>query len=299
MRILSIDIGYGHVKVVYKETKIKQIKFATAISYCSHNTYGITDEDSCYEFDNQKFLVGEDALMNPIDIRDPELLMKYAPLLVAHAIKLTGIKDFDIITTGISILNYKYKKVLEENLKTFVVNNERFKFKKVIVNFQAQGVVYAENLQDQNVLVIDGGFLTLDAIPFNKGKIVPQGAYATRLGVSKIVENVQNEVIAITDVDWSLNEINDAIKAGYIKANGNTIDLKSIKQKAIAEYAEQFKATIKGKMKDYLARVDVVVVAGGLAHLLKDADNMPKNIIYANSPEYSNVLGYYKIAGGE
>lgn len=299
MRILSVDVGYGHVKVVYKETKIKRIKFSTAISYCGHNTYGIGNEDNCYEFDGQKYFVGEDAVMNPIDIRDPELLMKYAPLLVAHAIKLTGIKDFDVITTGISILNYKYKKTLEENLRAFVVNNERFKFKKVIVNFQAQGVVYAENLQNQNVLVIDGGFLTLDAIPFNKGKIVPQGAYATRLGVSKIVENVQNEVISTTDIDWSLNEINDAIKDGYIKASGKTIDLKSIKQKAIAEYAEQFKAAIKGKMKDYLARVDVVVIAGGLAYLLKNANNMPKNIIYADTPEYANVLGYYKIAGGE
>lgn len=99
-------------------------------------------------------------------------------------------------------------------------------------------------------------------------------------------------------IDYSLAEINEAVKLKAIKHKGEEIDLTGIVNEAVNNYSSTFKATIKSKMKDYLARVDKVIIAGGLAHLLKDADNMPKNIIYSKSAEFANTKGYFIIAGG-
>jgi len=298
MRIIAIDIGYGHCKVVYKEKRIKEFKFPTAIAFHKENIYGLDESKAAYNFEGKQYLVGEDAIMNAIDLRDPSMLMKYAPLFLTHAIKLTGINDFDIVSTGISVLNYKYKKTLQENLKSFIVNGERFRFKKVLVSFQGQGVIYDEKVENDNVLVIDGGYLTLDAIHFNRGKINPDGAYATKLGVSRIVEEVQREVMKVTDYEYSMAEINEAMKRGYVMSFGDKIDITKIVQEAVDNYALEFRTTIKGKMAKYLNSVNKIVIAGGLAHLVKNSNNMPKNVIYASHPEYANTRGYFVIAGG-
>lgn len=40
MKILAIDIGYGHVKIVYKKDgKMYEVKLPTAVSYASNNVY--------------------------------------------------------------------------------------------------------------------------------------------------------------------------------------------------------------------------------------------------------------------
>jgi len=302
MRLLSVDIGYGHTKVVFKDKKkIRKIKFPTAINFYHENGLDLSDEVEFVEMEGQKYLVGEDAVIDAIDTRDESFIIKYAPVIVTHAIKLTGMKlqDFDIISTGISVLNHKVKKDLETRLKSFIVDGQHVRFKKVIVSWQGQGVIYAENLQDKNVVIVDGGYNTLDAIPFNKSKLIVKGAYADKSGVSLIVRDLKEMIQAKTGEEFSMVEVNEALKIGSIKVYGEEVDLSKEINVAIDNYVEKLKAKIRANLTEYIKRSDAVVIAGGLSYLLKDSAQMPKNTIYAKSGEYGNALGYFKIAGGE
>ena len=298
MANLAGDIGYGDGKfVVVINGKLVELKFPSAICYAEKNLYN--DIDNGYEFEGKKYLVGEDAVLNSFDSRNPEFLIKYAPLFVAHALKILGLKvsELKTLVTGVSILNWKRKDDMKNRLLDFKVNGIRYKFKKVIVAPQGQGVIWDHKLEKaKNVVVVDGGYLTLDGLPFQNGNIV-EGAIANRNGVSHIVEEVQKEVVELTGVDYTLAEVNKIIQDGSFMRHGEKVDLSIVIKEATKKYVDMLMDTLNTKMSSHLSKANTVIISGGLAYFLKDT-KMPKNVVFSKRAEFSNARGYYRIGGG-
>lgn len=305
MSRIGLDLGYGDGKLAFVANgKLVEIKFPTAVCFAEKNMYSEHEENYGYEFNGERYLVGKDALLNTLDSRSPDFLIKYAPLFVAHAIDLakhkTGLKvsDVKILATGLSILNWKKRDELRDRLTDFKVSGTRYKFTKVVVVPQGQGIIWDHKLEkSKNVVVIDGGFFTLDGLPFQGGSIV-KGAFANRNGISQIVEEVKVEIVEMTNVDYTLVEVNKIIQDGYLMAHGEKIDLKDVVKRAVEKYIQMLMETLNTKMSSHLSKASTVIISGGLAYFLKNT-KMPKNVVYSKRPEFANARGYYRLAGGK
>ena len=302
MKILGIDIGYGHVKVAWKDSRkqLRIVKFPTAVVLAQNTNYG--EDENIMHFEKEKYLVAEDAIINTLDSRSPEFLIKYAPLFIAYAIKLTGIRpsNFDTIATGISVKNWKnFKSELQERITKFSVNGVAYRFKNVTVTQQGRGILFDQNQQQNKgyTVVVDGGYLTLDLIAFKDGKIVPDAVFATLNGANKMLETLQIKVNDLTQNDYTLVEINDILKDGYVVSHGTKKDLTETIRQVKMEYVIKLLNIIKTQMSTYLGRADKVLISGGVAHFLKGVKFNPNTILTAD-PEFGNARGYLKMLGG-
>ena len=179
---IAIDIGYGHTKV---KTQDKEFKFPTAIELVKTQWV----ETESYSFEGKKFYVGEDATRNALPTRDYEFLYKYSPLLIAEAIKLSGIKaDEKIkIKTGLSLYDISKKPVFDNSclnrgeefikrISKFYINEKEYLF-DIVLFAQGQGVwqdYCLENgvITDGYDVVVDIGYRTNDIVVFKINRLL-------------------------------------------------------------------------------------------------------------------------------
>ena len=107
MQVLSIDVGYGHTKCMFKG---ETFKFPTAISHAGIGATNFVATDA-YEFEGNRYFVGDSkAVRDGLPTSDFSFLKKYAPLLVYKAIEISAEKyGLDLtkeitVATGLSVL---------------------------------------------------------------------------------------------------------------------------------------------------------------------------------------------------
>lgn len=306
MSKIAIDIGYGFTKVSIKD---KLFKFPTAIALAKTQMVSI---DEVYHFEGKKYLVGEDALRNALITRDYEFIYKYAPLIIAHAIKLAGLSLEDgklEICTGLSLYDLEKPALFDEKC-----TNRKEEFKKRIANFTIGDVQYKNKVllfaQGQGVwvdycrthgvieqgydVVIDIGYRTNDVVIFKDGEPSKANSSADDKGVNEITTELQTILNKRFDILFTEQEINTILKDKIISIAGVEKDLTEVINEVVDGFNESFFNSLKAKYGNILKIAKRVIISGGGAYILYDyRDSFPKNVVFSDTPmEFSNVRGY-------
>lgn len=306
--IFGIDVGFGDVKVVGKGV---QFKFPTAVCYANN---GVEEDDEffkrqkVYEFEGQKYLLGEEALINSFATRSLDFLIRYAPLFVFKAFEIAKV-DKGKVGVGLPLAFYK-KDTKETFLKRF--NNAVINGSKLDVNVKVypQGVGcyfdyvvnekgdVVDDRANQTGFVLDIGFNTVDIVYFDKGQpIRNHSGMFERFGISRVTTKLGDYIRSELGINLTEQETKDVFLKGYIKIYGDKRDLSEVIRRYTEEYAYELIGIIRSKWENLLKRSDVFVIAGGGAYYLKG--RMPseygKMVYFPDNPEFSNARGFYKL----
>lgn len=297
-QILSLDIGSGDAKgfFINKDGEEVHFKFPTAVRRVKETSTSFgADTSKIIEFEGQKYYVGEDAVDDAITTRAFDFHSKYSPIIAYKAILIAG---FDItkpiiLKTGITIKDWHESDNLIKRLSGFVINGEKLDTKVAGHFAQGQGSFIDEGSPKGEVLIVDGGYNTLDLIAFKNANPVAERCMATVYGANKMITNIQNVIQSRFHVDISEQGAKKIFNDKSFNILGENINMgETIKDEQNA-YLEQLFIELRSKHGDYLKTVDEVIFTGGLAYFLQDAQ-LPKNARLGKAPyEYSNVRGYY------
>jgi len=310
---LGLDIGYGDVKAVYlHEGILTMLKFPTAIAYAEQGVGDIsafTDNEE-YEYRGRKYLVGKKALFGAFSTRSFEFMKRYLPLFLFRAVNDIRERTGDAVTEIALGLPLSY--YTDQNLKELIPILEKIEVNHVVlesmVRFYPQGLgVLADyrlsengsvNRQtDQDMLIVDIGFNTVDVIAAERGRILKgESDTLERHGVSKISLTLAREVKSRMQIDLSEQESKDLLREGVIRVYGAERDLSELIRESAENYMDWLIQEIRSKWTARIQRVEKLIVAGGGAYYLKE--HVPEEyrslIHIPDRPEYANARGFLK-----
>jgi len=295
---ISIDIGYGDVKVDWMD---KIIKFPTAISFYTNN--GITYGDSqVYDFEGEKYLVGSETTgSETFSTTDYKFLSKFAPLIIYHILKKFEIAGKDIpvrLNTGLALVDWDKKEEFVKRISKFKINDETITTDVKIV---PQGVgIFMNNakkdadIREQNATIIDIGNNTINLISMKKGKFQPHlsKSYPGH-GVSSIIKPFRSYLENKFKMPFSEQEASEIASDERFTFNGEV-------QEEVTDFIKDEKRKFVLKLfnsvlvddKKVIGMSETVILSGGGSYLLQKA-KLPKNFRVDSAPmEFSNVKGY-------
>ena len=303
MIILSVDTGYSFIKYAYKDNKgdIRHDKFITAVAPGESNDLGIGEKSSVH-FNKREYLIGEKALYkgNVLPTRSNDFLTTYSPLFLYKIIKGKKISP-DLVTLSLSISEFKAKsKILQQICENFIANGTVFSFKTKVFP-QGLGIWKYAGSPD-NAVILDIGFNTVDILSVIDGLPVPElSAGYTDMGVCEIASTV-SEHISSNIVKSYVPEVSvvQVLAAGKFKYKRQEYDISDLIEAKKEIYTKRIFDTISksSKLKTVLDKIDTFIVAGGGAYFIDDNLKKSYGFIVPDKPEYANVLGFVKLAGG-
>lgn len=310
MLILGIDIGYGDVKVVTCNEvgePLKQFKFSSSIGITKANEY--IKDSKIYKFKEHDYYVGEDALSLPseslIDITEYKNLEYYAPLFVAHAIKIIGAIP-DVIVSGLSKAQIQFSGYFKNSITNFIVNNIKYEFKNVYIVPQGAGAKLAidkysngyPNLRtdfsgSESYIGVDVGFNTLDIFRVIDGKTsasVFEGI--EHEGVMKIASKVAKLISEKHQRTINLHEAKEIIFTGVYKLRGNSYEYKDEIFEIKKQYIKELLELVEQKYGKILDKVDYIFISGGGSRFFKSGVyNDTRILCPENNHEFYNAVG--------
>ena len=247
--ILSIDLGYSGVKYYFKHKgKAFFGKIPTAVKK-------IDDEDiyddEVFEYNGSKYLIGEDAVDQDLNISlNAGTLIKNAPLLVYAILKFNNIEHKGLsLITGLSLKDFNDRgSDLMEILKDFTVNDEQIKLDTGLLP-QGRGIAYdyfSKKPQENLALILDIGYNTFDFIAMKKDKLSIRNSFANTNGINIILNKLQYELTNQFDIKRTTTELNEAILVSNktIKHRGEIIDFGDALKGITEDYINNIKRNI-------------------------------------------------------
>lgn len=311
MKILSVDIGFGDVKVIYgTDDKIeKQFKFISGISVTKKNPY--VDDKRILEYKDHFYYVGDDTTRQPsenrIDLKDYKNLEYYAPVLLYRVLETINDFDPDILVVGLSKAQIDNSGYFEEAIKEFKVQGKDIKFKKVVVVPQGSGAkittdMYGSHfpkLQDEfmgktTYVGVDLGFNTLDLFYVMNGETSPalfQGL--EHEGVMKIAALVAQEILKNHNREIGLHEAKEILDSGYYNLRGQKHDYKEFVETVKKNYLKKLLILIENHYGKILDKCDFVMITGGGSALFKNSDGFIRTP--SSNHEFYNAIGQYEL----
>lgn len=297
MEDIAIDIGYGDVKVAYKD---KYFKFSTAVARKREAFVEMDNavDSDVYDFNGNKFVVGDRAISTALPTRGVDFLLRYGPLLVYVACKKAGVDTTKPIriATGLSIMNWNERMKFYAALETIHVNGETITPEAIAIYAQGQGILKDSGITAQRVAVVDIGYNTLDFLYFENGVPNKEEMYATEGGVNKIVTNIQSFISSNFSLQVSEQGSKIALLDRGFTVAGDFKSLEGYIDDQIQQYSEDTLAVILNKKRNLiLSETDKVVFSGGGANYISSKVDgwYEKLYVYSKQPfEFSNVRGY-------
>lgn len=310
---LGLDVGYGDVKAVYQhEGVLKMVKFPTAIAYAERGESALSafSENEEYEYRGRRYLVGKRALFGAFATRSFEFMKRYLPLFVFKTVKDIHRRTSGVVTDVALGLPLSY--YTDENLKELVPLLERIDVDCTVLESKAKfypqglGVLADYRLSDdgavnrqtdQDMLIIDIGFSTVDVIAVERGRIVrDESDTLERHGVSKISLALAREIKSRMQIELSEQESKDVLRRGKIRVYGAETDLSELIRESAEKYMDWLIQEIRSRWTARIQRVEKLIIAGGGAYYLKD--HVPEDyrplIHVPDCPEYANARGFLK-----
>lgn len=286
--MVSIDTGFGHVKVYTSKGKFK---FPTWISRKTQGNY----EVEVVEYDGAEYLVGQDAAYGSgkIEIADFEMLVKYLPVIVKYVKQKTGEDSTVIGFAPKHYLRYKESKDIQDKVNKIT---DMVLMQGVGVLIDTEDLINADEGED--ILIIDIGFNTTDVLLVSmqedkwKKKIIDS---IERSGVSRTVDLLKDILPSEFALfkNRSSSQLIRAFEKKVITFEGDKIDISQYVEIAKERYREELLSTLKDRYGDWILTVDKIVMAGGGAYHISKIRN---DVIVPQEPEFSNARGYYKFA---
>jgi len=298
---IAVDIGYGDEKV-YTDNKL--YKFPNAIATAGISVVEMANTTQTkYNFEGAEYVIGEQALLNqPFKTRSFQYLKEYSPLLIYKILKDQNIEVSDVvnIVCGLSIKDWALKDEFIERVQNNIfVNGEHYN--NVTVKLIPQGVGIYEYYKNKNKIeedffaVLDIGYNTLDFFVFQNGNPIDNAYFANTNGVNLITTEVVKLIAKQFNLHISEQDAKNILLNKKIRIQNSQHDLTIEINKLIKNYSKQIVNEIMNHNQLLLNKVAGVIIAGGGAYILREADvKMFDHEIYPDVEyEYANVLGYY------
>ena len=310
MKILGIDIGFGDTKVIMSNDNgqfTKKFKFSSIIGITKSNEY--IKDLRIYNFKGNSYYVGSDAMSLPskslIDIIEYKNLEYYAPLLLAHAIKLCG-ETPDVIVTGLSKAQILNSGNFRDSLMNFEVNGINYKFKNVFVIPQGAGSklcidkygydfpnLKTEFTASSNYIGVDIGFNTLDMFKVSDGKTSPdvfQGV--EHEGIMKVASKIAKLIKEKHDRDINLHEAKEIINTNSYKLRGQIFNYSSEIVEIKKQYIKELLELIERSYGDILDKCDFIFLSGGGSAIFTSGNYLGNTVYVPKSNyEFYNAVG--------
>lgn len=295
--ILGIDIGYGDVKVSFKnrEGKIIKFKFSSIIAEAPFEAVDMP------MLEGRRYFMEEEALMRDskdiIEIIDYQHLEKYSVMFLWKAIEKLKIKpeDIDFIVTGLSLAQYGNGEQFKKRLSKFKINKEVYDFTgKISLLAQGLGAKFAiDKFFNENspaYLIIDIGFSTIDVVDVINGKVRPENVKGfSNEGIIKIARSLQEYILDNFHEVVSLKEVKEMLVTKQFVVEGTPFDLSEYISIISKKYTEQTMKTLKIRYEREFKKYSKVYFVGGGAYFI---DSSISPIIQrVEEPDYYNSLG--------
>lgn len=316
-RILSLDVGFGYTKSAVMEDGIIVEKNKEMDSIVELNTSEDTSDlhvinESIYDYDGKKFLVGGNALQavsddaKVLDVKDYDTFKYITPILVKKYLnKYKG--DFNRIVLTISRAFYEKS----GEYKQFVSDNTGIPVSNIYVLPQSAAGKLAidkmgldlENPSKKskylNYLIIDGGYNTLDVSLVLEGKLMPinMKGYAG-MGVIRIADKLISHVKELSGEDLSYSKARQIIETRKYVLRGKVYEIDEFIDSSINDYIIEIGRFLEDKYKVQMDNIENIIIFGGLAELIRtkmkvwDTMYSPNFVrIPVSSSEYYNCIG--------
>ena len=293
-----IDFGYSSAKILYNG---EYYKVPTAISFA--NDAGIQfGESSVYDYQGDKYYVGEAATDEAFTTTDYEFLKKFGPLMAFHILKKLNLLDQDIeLITGLALTDWDKRQDFQDTLQFLKVNDATIATNCKVVMPQGSGAYNAyiaeNNLYEappKTMVVIDIGYRTINFLYYEKGV-----ANQTRMkgfpghGIVSIMKTFSNYLETTYGMPFSEQEalkifMDKELSLGGVPQEEIPVFIADLKIK----FMQKLRNSILVSEKKTLGFADKVLMAGGGAYYIEDME-FPPNIVFNKNPkEFSNVFGY-------
>ena len=322
--ILAIDLGYSSVKCAhYDENDILQLdKFISCTAKVDSPLE--SDDDSLFQLGEYFYVLGTPALKVPrsqqIQLNTWEGLLEIYPVWISFLMKKYGGKDnFTKIAIGLSLAFKDHADELLDSLeKTLMIPRDFF----IIL---PQGLIakkiyyeYGLNINEQskkndtkiqNVLIVDGGFLTLDICNVINGTASSSATIGLKdTGVINISYDIIDHIFQEYGIRISIKEAQVIVdNDGAWKRRGKIYDLSEQVKKYSIKYLVNVLNLLEEKFGEAIDGLDAVLIVGGVAYFfkkyLKDIvpeieKHFPVNFLQIPEveSEFYNAFGFLKAA---
>lgn len=302
--MLAVDIGFSACKCLAEG---REWKFPSFVAPAKQATVNLGEGPSGYLYKGQRYNVG-----NPTDgadgakyVREIGFLLEYGPLFVVHAIK--GLKQVpSTLAVGLPLEQFReYREQLRVALSNFEINGRRYAF-EVRVFPQAVGALaeYANEAnpeQDESGFLVDIGFNTAIVLKYQDLKAKSDGSTQyNQFGISRALEELGAVIKSKYGVSLSPLELNDVFQKGSLTQYGKKLDMSIELKGVVAGHIDTLMKTLRDDYDRHLMRADRLVMAGGGAYHINGQlpDQYREFCRFLSNPEFANVRGYWKLAGG-
>ncbi|KAA0259086.1 ParM/StbA family protein [Deferribacter autotrophicus] len=304
-KVVSIDVGFGDVKVVYERAgNLVFKKFPTAIKEVlpTRIDFSTSSSEKEYYYNSRYYVIGENAKNNSLNQSTVNSLVEFTPLLIYKAIIDYQLEtENTIFALGLPLYEYtqKNKQRLKAKLADFEVD---YKKQGYFVHIYPQGVgcYFAYTLyhkqEIQNALILDIGFNTVEIILLRNGRIVKtESTMLAKNGIMQIAGLLKRLLLERKKINLSYQEAIDILINKSITIYGKKFDLSDIVTEVKRMYSDQLLKEIYAMYDDNLRSADRLLLCGGGAYHI--GDHLPEeyNGLAEILPdaEFANALGYY------
>lgn len=322
--ILAVDLGYSSVKCAYyDENDILQLdKFISCTAKVDSPLE--SDDDSLFQLGTNYYVLGTPALKVPrsqqIELNTWEGLLEIYPVWISFLLKKYGGRDnFHKIAIGLSLAFKDHAEELLDTLENTLMLPRDFFF------ILPQGLIakkiyyeYGLNINEQskkndtkvqNVLIVDGGFLTLDICNVINGTASSSATIGLEnTGVINISYDLVDHIFKEYGIRISIKEAQVIIdNDGAWKRRGKIYDLSGEVKKYSIKYLTNVLNLLEDKFGEALDGLDAVLIVGGIAYFFKKymtditpeiEKHFPLNFIQIPEveSEFYNAFGFLKAA---
>lgn len=322
--ILAVDLGYSSVKCAhYDEYEILHLdKFISCTAKVDSPLE--SDDDSLFQLGENFYVLGTSALKVPrsqqIQLNSWEGLLEIYPVWISFLMKKYGGREsFTKIAIGLSLAFKDHADELLENLeKTLMIPKEFF----IIL---PQGLIakkiyyeYGLNINEQskkndtkvqNVLIVDGGFLTLDICNVINGTASSSATIGLKdTGVINISYDIIDHIFKEYGIRISIKEAQVIVdNDGAWKRRGKIYDLSEQVRKYSIKYLVNVLNLLEEKFGEAIDGLDAILIVGGIAYFFKKylkeitpeiEKHFPVNFLQIPEieSEFYNAFGFLKTA---
>ena len=293
MRIVSLDPGFGDVKVCLHEEGEKDLfSFPSLVAEFTPTPF--SDEAILrVRHGSRTYVVGEDArtepaCREPYDFTD---LVEMLPVYLKYVFLRRGWDSCDLLIASIAPAYWEERARLEKALP-------ELESKMVVVLQGLGGYWKARELLPEGaeyVLVLDLGYNTVDWLLVKRAGDgddfrVMKGSTIPRLGVTKLVEFFTGELRGDLK-ELSPRTLREFLRKGEGRIYGERIRLDGAKRRAEERYADTLSSALKQAVGEITRSVDAVVGVGGGTHYFDVRRLGHRAVVIPEAPETANVTG--------
>lgn len=332
-KIISIDAGYGYVKVFDGKNQAmipSLISQSQPIPFLSKHRNVDALKNIKVMVDNDWWFVGDLAkeqgsnVIQVLDRHKTNHIATRISMITAIAYMCTTGDTIKLVTgLPVSLFNKgymddlkksvigKHKVTFDFNLDGSALNVVDFNVTEVEFLPQPAGTVYdmllnsesgfkndnMVKIADGTLAVLDIGFGTTDLMIMKSLDFVAKSSRSINKGVKDIMNNVREQVVALANEEIPLHAIEDTRETKTISIKGKTYDLTPMYTRACNALFMEIKA-ITDFVWEKEPTISTYIITGGGVHLLgnmfKSAYGSTVNVMLNEDPQFGNVKGYLK-----